>query len=95
MKQSLQKSALGRHMDTSAAHAIAIEHHKPITSQLHQEVFIKYFVKQSCTQRSCAFLYKGQNETPLFSTAISPEKKDEQIWERDCSLALTKTGYVQ
>ena len=79
MKQSLQKSALDRHMDTSAAHAIAIEHHKPITSQLHQEVFIKYFVKQSCTQRSCAFLYKGQfrqnKKYFLFSTAISPEKK--------------------
>ena len=30
----------------------------------------------------------------MFSTAISPEKKDEKIWERDCSLALTKVGYV-
>ena len=37
---NVEKSALDRHMDTSAAHKIAMEHHKPSTSQRHQEVFI-------------------------------------------------------
>ena len=37
---NVKKSALDRHMDTSAAHKIAMEHHKPSTSQRHQEVFI-------------------------------------------------------
>ena len=37
---NVKKSALDRHMFTSVAPKIAMEHRKPITSQRHQEVFI-------------------------------------------------------
>ena len=63
-----------------------IQLNQSTTNPVHHEVIkrylFKYFVQQSCPQRSCAFLYKeqyGQNKKCfLFSTAISPEKKTKK-----------------
>ena len=64
-------------------------HHNVIKRYL-----IKYFVKQSCTQRSCAFWSKGQNgqnkKSFLFSTAISPEKRTKKSGNDIAVLLLTK-----
>ena len=87
---NVKKSALDRHMDTSAVHNIAMKHHKPSTSQCHQELFIQIFSKVILYPEVMCFLiyWTVKTKQNIFSSAISPDKKDEYIREQVYSLAL-------
>ena len=71
----------------------------PVHHNVIKRYLFKYLVRNYFTQRSCAFLIQATVQTKqkkfLFSTAISPDKKNNNnIWEWNYSLALTKIGYV-